>query len=107
MPLAFIFGSITSLFGKDLKNAGFNIAKYVAWAAYIGIILGVFFASIFTLLDSVAVAVPSLAVQVWGWFMPPNAAGCLTVIISARVLRSILDYKVAMSSKRLQMLRSN
>jgi hypothetical protein len=106
MPFAIIFTYMAGAFGKDAKNLGFNLVKYGAWSAYVLIALGVFFAAIFTLLDSVAVSAPSLAVDVWGWFMPANAAGCLTVIVSARVLRAILQFKISMATKKLEQLRS-
>lgn len=107
MPFLALFTWLASFFGRDAKNLGFNIAKLSAWSFYVIAIISVFLASIFTLLDSVAVAVPTLATDVWGWFMPSNAAGCLIVIISARILRAILDYKISMATKRLQMLRSS
>lgn len=106
MPLAAFFTWLAAFFGKDAKNLSFNLAKYVAFTAYVVFAFGIFLATIFTLLDTVAVSFPSIANDVWSWFMPPNATGCLTAIISARVLRAILDYKLAMASKKLQMLRS-
>jgi hypothetical protein len=107
MPFAALFSWFAALFGKDAKNLGFNLAKYAAWSAYALFTLGVFLAAVFTILDGIAVSVPSQAVQVWGWFMPPNAAGCLIAIMSVRILRAAYDFKIAMSSKKLEMVRSS
>lgn len=41
------------------------------------------------LLDGIQRTVPQIVVDVYGWFMPSNAFTCLTVIISARILKYV------------------
>lgn len=105
MPFAVFFGWFAAQFGDKTKDIAWSLSKFVTWTSFV---IGAFIFmlnSILTMLNAVKVSVPAIVTQVWGWVMPDNAVGCLTLILTAKVLRAMYDFKVRMATIKLESVR--
>ena len=105
MPFAVFFGWFAAQFGDKGKDIAWGVMKFAAWATFVIASFVFMLDSILTLLNSVKVAVPATAAMVWSWVMPTNAAGCLSLILTAKVLRAMYDFKVRMATIKLESVR--
>jgi len=105
MPFLALFGIAAVDIAKDGKRLGFAVAKMLAFIAYILTGIGVLFTASYLLLDGVAATFPATGQMVWGWFMPPSAFGCLTTIVSIRILRAGYDFKIQLAKLKVQSVR--
>lgn len=105
MPFAVLFGWIGAQFADKGKDIAWGAAKFVAWSAFVIASLVFMLDTILSMLNAVKVAVPATAAMVWSWVMPANAAGCLSLILTAKVLRAMYDFKVRMATIKLESVR--
>jgi len=106
MPFLALLAGIGSSFGDSAKKLGFSIAKYAAYIGFVLAVLAAYLSATYLLLNDIKVAVPAVAVTVWGWVMPANAAACLTTVISARFLRAAYDFKIRLATVKVKTIRS-
>lgn len=105
MPFAIIFTWVASFFGDKIKQVGWGYAKFGAWTLFVIASLTFLLSTLISMLNSVKVSVPASVDMVWGWVMPSNAIGCLTLILTAKVLRAMYDFKVRMATIKLESIR--
>lgn len=105
MPFAILFGFLTGSIADKGKDIAWGLAKFIAWSAFVIAAFVFMLNSVLTMLNAVKVSVPDVVTQVWGWVMPENAAGCLTLILTAKVLRAMYDFKVRMATIKLEAVR--
>jgi len=102
MPFLALFGITSSMLANNAKNVAFALAKLALFIAYVALGIGILFVASYNLLDGISTQVPATAQMVWGWFMPPNAFGCLTTILTIRILRAGYDFKVQLAKLKVQ-----
>lgn len=87
--LAGLFGSLVSFFGQWMtKKAAAGTAAVAALTAFsVG-----FWVALKALMAGVLVAAPSLCAL--SWLIPSNAAACVSVIVSASVVRAVYDWHI-------------
>jgi len=96
MPI--FFGAILSWFGVSIGQAAKDITlRIVLTAAFVVaslVSIGILIAATIMVLDGISTTVPSIAADVWSWFMPPNAGECITSLVVVRFARAVHDYRI-------------
>ena len=105
MPFLALFGIAAVDIAKDGKRLAFAVTKMLLFVAYIISGIGILFTASYLLLDGVSATFPATGQMVWGWFMPPNAFGCLTTILTIRILRAGYDFKIQLAKLKVQSVR--
>lgn len=100
LALPVIYTGIVSFLAAGFRflinRLGFKVLLWVAVNAGYLASWAIAVAAIIALLDGLSVSVPTVVIQVWGWFMPSNTGACLSAIIAARVLMTIHEFRISM-----------
>lgn len=100
MPL---LGWLASFLGLSLSAETMRItAKVARVVAFVGIVIALtaaLIAGVTTGLSSISASLPSEVLLVAQALLPPNAVGCISVVVSAHVARYIYDWNVKIADK--------
>jgi Family of unknown function (DUF5455) len=99
MPLIVWLGGVIAAFFAQLfvwfsQYVVKRVAIIAAAITIIGIVTTAFFASVYGLVSSLSLALPSEYVSHLGLFLPGNVTACLTIILSAKMLRFAYDMNI-------------
>jgi hypothetical protein len=101
-----IIGFAMRIAGRQASFLTYRFAALTLFLSFIAISVVALFSLLFTMLSGASAAVPTTAIMVWGWFMPSNAFSCFALILSARILRAVYDYKIEVSKRVLAALNA-
>lgn len=96
--LASLFASALAIFSRQLLN---RLVIIAAVTAALVTVVTLFIISIKALLSGLVVPLPAAATVGFSLVVPSNFAGCVSVIMSAHILRFVYEWKTRVIQYRL------
>lgn len=106
MPILLLLQTPLYYLATLSKSVAFASLKIFLFIGYITLGISILFTASYLLLDGISATFPQTAQMVWGWFMPPNAFGCITTIVTIRILRAGYDFKVQLAKLKVSTIKT-